>query len=346
MLVGLIKIRGTGTMLKRSFYAAAALAALAAAGIAAANDSIAEMTAGGLVLKNSRNIDMLDEDLYVSAEQIRVNYVFRNQGRADENVIVAFPMPDRKLNEEGERDISHVRDFVTTVEGRRVETQVERKAMLGNRDHTALLTRLGIPVAPPIDYVEGRPDPVYTAWQRLSASQKQQLKRLKLVEEEGEWFRPQWTLKETHYWTQTFPAGRDLKIQHRYKPGAGGSVGSVLSIRSSRGDPEYRRMVRDYCVDQAFLSGVERMMKTGGDYTYLPETTVGYILKTGANWRSPIRNFRLVVDKGAPENIVSFCGAGVRKISPTEFEMRRTDWRPTQDLKVLILSPMPLPAPE
>ncbi len=39
-------------------------------------------------------------------------------------------------------------DWVTTVEGRPVQTQVERQAMLGTRDHTALLTRLGIPIAP------------------------------------------------------------------------------------------------------------------------------------------------------------------------------------------------------
>jgi hypothetical protein len=87
------------------------------------------------------------------------------------------------------------------------------------------------------------------------------------------------------------------------------------------------------------------MTKAGGDYAYLPETTIGYILKTGANWRSPIRNFRLVVDKGSPDALVSFCGTGVRKISPTQFEMRRTNWRPTQDLKVLILSPTPVPEP-
>lgn len=328
-------------MLKGALCVVAVLAAIAGTSVAIANDSTAEMTAGGLVLKNSRNIDMLDEDLYVSAERIRVNYVFRNQGAADERVIVAFPMPDRDLAQEGESDIAHVRDFVTTVEGRRVQTQVERKAMLGGRDHTALLTRLGIPVAPPTDYVEGRPDPVYAAWQRLGAADKAQLKRLKLVEEEGEWFRPQWTVKETYYWTQSFPAGRDLKISHEYKPGAGGSVGSILGIRDLRNDPETRRMIREYCVDQAFLGGVDRLVREGGANGVIPETRFGYILKTGANWRSPIRIFRLVVDKGNPDNLVSFCGTGVRKIGPTQFEMRRTNWRPDQDLRVLILSPAP-----
>ncbi len=332
-------------MLKHAFFGAAAVAALAATATAVANDSTAEMTTGGLVLKNSRNIDMLDEDLYVSAEQIRVNYVFKNQGRRDEKVIVAFPMPDRKLAEEGESDISYVSDFVTTVEGRRVDTQVERKAMLGNRDHTALLTRLGIPVAPPTRNVEGRADPVFAAWQRLSAADKQQLKRLSLVEVEGDWFRPLWTLRETYYWTQTFPAGRELKIQHRYKPGAGGSVGSVLSGKFDRTDDYTRRYLSEYCVDQAFLAGAARMSRLGGPDSggLLPETTVGYILKTGGNWRSPIRNFRLVVDKGSPDNIVSFCGTGVRKISPTQFEMRRTNWRPDRDLRVLILSPVVRP---
>jgi Domain of unknown function (DUF4424) len=142
--------------------------------------------------------------------------VFRNQGRQDESVIVGFPMPDRNMGRDRESDNSYVRDFVTTVGGRRVETQVERKAMgtYDNRDHTALLTRLGIPIAPPpaINDVERRSGPVYAAWQRLSAADKEQLKRLELVEEEADQFRPTWTLKETYYWTQTFPAGRELKI--------------------------------------------------------------------------------------------------------------------------------------
>jgi hypothetical protein len=332
-------------MLKQFLYGAAALAAIAATATAVANDSTAEMTAGGLVLKTNRNIDMLDEDLYVSADQIRVNYVFRNQGRQDESVIVAFPMPDRKLEQEyWGSEISHVSNFVTTVEGRPVATQVERKAVLGNRDHSALLNRLGMPLAPPTDYVEGRPDPLVAAWQRLSAADKQQLKRLKLVSEEGGEFSPLWTLKETYYWTQTFPAGRDLKIQHQYKPGAGGSVGSILSSRHNRNDADTRRYIAEYCVDQAFLGGVARMRRAGGEHALLPETTVGYILKTGGNWRSPIRNFRLVVDKGSADNIVSFCGTGVRKISDTQFEMRRTNWRPDRDLRVLILSPSPPPA--
>jgi hypothetical protein len=45
----------------------------------------------------------------------------------------------------------------------------------------------------------------------------------------------------------------------------------------------------------------------------------------------------LVVDKGEPDNLVSFCGEGVTKIGPTTFEMVKTDFWPDRDLDILIL---------
>jgi len=47
-----------------------------------------------------------------------------------------------------------------------------------------------------------------------------------------------------------------------------------------------------------------------------------------------------VVDKGDLRNLVSFCGDGVRKISPTQFEMRKSDFTPEGNLYVLILEPV------
>ncbi|WP_182419623.1 DUF4424 family protein [Bartonella sp. HY038] len=36
-----------------------------------------------------------------------------------------------------------------------------------------------------------------------------------------------------------------------------------------------------------------------------------------------IEDFRLIIDKGKPDALVTFCGDGVQKISPTQFEMRK-----------------------
>jgi hypothetical protein len=325
--------------MKQASLSAVAVLALSGGAIAWANDSTAEMTAGGLVLQSSRKIDMLEEDLFVSAEQVRVNHVFKNQGARDERVIVAFPMPDRDLTVEGESDVAFVRDFITTVAGRPVQTQVERRAFLGNVDHSALLSRLGMPIAPPTTSDEDQADPVRTAWNRLSTADRRQLKNLRLIQEDVDGFRPMWTVKETYFWTQVFPAGRELRIQHRYVPGTGGSVGALLIDPDIRKLPEGRAQMREYCVDRAFLTAVDRMRRQAGDNGSPSELRFGYILRTGANWRSPIRKFRLVVDKGDPRNIVSFCAAGVRRISPTQFEVRHANWRPTEDLRVLVVRP-------
>ena len=36
---------------------------------------------------------------------------------------------------------------------------------------------------------------------------------------------PLWTLKSTYWWKSKFPAGKDVKVSHRYKPSVGGTAG-------------------------------------------------------------------------------------------------------------------------
>lgn len=231
-------------------------------------------------------------------------------------------------------DVAYPSGFRTRVDGRPVAMKVERKAILGAADRTAILAGLGL-----------APDSDAEALARLKPADKARLVELRLAEwEEFDagrgWERllvPVWTVRESWYWEQSFPAGRDLAVEHLYVPGTGGSVDSALAFPDFRAGPGGRAMIRDYCVDSAFLAGLDRMRRRS---PATPEQRVGYILTTGANWRSPIGDFRLVVDKGAPDNLVSFCGDGVRKISPTRFEIRRKNWRPDRDLNILIVQPM------
>jgi hypothetical protein len=324
-----------------------ALGAMALAAPAAANDSVAEVRAGGLVLLRSSAIDMVSEDLFVSADEVRVRYVFRNvRGRARSiNTTVAFPMPDRDLSEEELGDVSYPSGFETRVDGTAVRMRVERKALLGGKDHTALLAGLRVPVADDQGAAAGT---IPEALDALTPAQQDRLVRLRLAswvpQDAASGLRrrlaPMWTIRETWYWDQAFPAGRDTLVEHRYRPGTGGSVGTSLVDPGFRSSAEARDMVARYCIDGAFLAAVDRWARrAGGEWPVLPEERIGYILTTGGNWRAPIGRFRLVVDKGAPENIVSFCGEDVRKVSPTRFEMRRTNWRPDRDLDILIVKP-------
>jgi uncharacterized protein DUF4424 len=323
-------------------FALLALAALAAAP-AQANDSTAEAAAGGLVLTQNSDIDMLSEDLFVSAEQVRVRYVFRNRSAADVRVTVAFPMPDRNFAELRYSDAAFPADFTTRVDGQPVRMQVERHVVARGVDHTALVRSLGLPISGDNMIVA-----VSEAVERMPAEQRQRLVELGLVETSEydmgqglrDYYDPVWTLRETWYWEQVFPAGRDLVVEHSYTPGVGGTAGVPLMNQDFRNSEDGRRYQAEYCTDAAFLAALERMRAReaqGGPYH--TEQRIRYVLTTGGNWRSPIGDFRLVVDKGRPENIVSFCGQGVRRISPTQFEMRRTNWRPDRDLSVLIVTP-------
>ena len=84
---------------------------------ALANDSFASTGAGGLVLRRTDTVDMISEDLFVSAGDIRIRYVFRNRTPADIQTIVAFPIPDRDLGREYRENVAYPSDFVTTADG-------------------------------------------------------------------------------------------------------------------------------------------------------------------------------------------------------------------------------------
>jgi hypothetical protein len=315
------------------------LAGLAFAGVALANDSAAEMAAGGLVLRQSRDIDMVSEDLYVSANEIRVRYVFRNRATRDVRTTVAFPMPDLDLAAEGEGDVSWPGEFRTSVDGSPVRMAVERRAFLGGVDHSALLASVGVRLTGHEDTAS-----MYQAVESLPAAARDRLAQAGLVRiwDEGATRHadPLWTVRETWHWDQTFPAGRDLVVEHRYRPGAGGTVSTALASAEVRASEYGREQIARYCIDQPFLRAVDRLAaRSPAEFVNVGEQWVSYILTTGGNWRSPIGDFRLVVDKGRPDNLVSFCGEGVRRISPTQFELRRRNWRPDRDLHVLILTP-------
>jgi hypothetical protein len=99
---------------------------------ATANDSVASMGTGGLILQRTDGIVMQSEELFVSAREIRVKYRFFNRTDQDITTIVAFPLPDLVGGSEAAIALSDpgTLTFTTTVAGQRVATEIEQKAML------------------------------------------------------------------------------------------------------------------------------------------------------------------------------------------------------------------------
>lgn len=336
--------------MRRDRYLAGGLAACAglmAAAAALANDSTAELAAGGLVLTRSDGIEMRSEDLSISREAVKVHYVFRNVTGKDLTVLVAFPMPPITgdvdfIEALPTEDSENVLGFSTTVDGRAVKARVEQKAFFKGVERTALLRGLGVPLAP-------QTDATVAALDRLPQADKDRLLKLEMVVpndyDAGKgWehhLQPMWTLKTTYYWEQVFPAGRDLVVDHRYTPSVGQSAGT--SVGQSWTTPrEMAAMRARYCMDDAFMAAFRKAQGAAGKQAIaFTEARIDYVLSSGGNWRKPIGDFHLTVDKGRPDSLVSFCAVGVRKTGPTRFESRRKDFRPARDLSILILDPAP-----
>ena len=139
---------------------------------------------------------------------------------------------------------------------------------------------------------------------------------------------------------QLFPAGKTVSVTHRYVPITGGSVaGSLYPV--ARKYPDWKDYAGRYCIDKSFLAAFDareargRQNKPDSPAVY-SETWIGYVLSSGRNWRGPIKQFRLVIDKGKPGNLISFCMDGVKKISPTRFEVLKTNFEPKGDLDIMI----------
>lgn len=311
--------------------AAAALACLLASP-ASANDSIAKLGAGGLILVQADTITMESEDLYVSPSAIRVEYRFRNNAAEDKTHLVAFPMPLIEPIDYLESDISvperqkdNFMNFAVSVAGVAVTPQIEIRALTGGLDITGKLAALAIPLNPLAE----------AAAKALNAVPKEKLSELLVmgaVRDAGDGFQPSWTLKSTYYWLQTFPAGQTIAVAHSYTP----AVGLAFFYDMALAEPGY---VDRFCIDAATGKAIRRKLAAAKpEAPLLMEQQIQYILTTGANWQGPIADFRLVVDKEKPDAIVSFCMDGVKKIAPTQFEVRKRDFQPRSDLDVLILA--------
>lgn len=323
---------------------------LLAASPVLANDTSAVLTTGGLEFITNQDIVMESEELFISKDEIRVVYQFRNTGSEDQNILVAFPMPDIVPNfwspvafPMGPDD--NLFQFETTLNGMHVETELHEYAYAFGVDRTKVIRQLGLPLVPITSAASDATD-------ALDDETTQRLLHLGLVVPDefdaGEgWekhYWPAWTYKATYTWEGLFPAGETVTVEHRYKPSVGGTVGvSFLSEPYEDYDPAAEYAAK-YCTDESFLAAVRKTLTSPDEPWSAPffESWISYILTTGGNWGGgAIGKFRLVVDKGSEDNLVSFCGEGIKKIGPTTFEMVKEDFWPQEELNILILERQP-----
>lgn len=303
----------------------ALIAAVLTAAPALANDTMAELKTGGLTFIESPDVSMESEALFISAREVRVDYVFENSAGKDVETLVAFPMPDLPGHVESDIAIAdsgkdNFLDFTVTQDGKPISPTLQQRAIAASIDVTDDLKARNIP---PLPYAED----TAAALEKLPDAVKQDwLSRGLLYDDvydnDGSGMThhmtPLWTLRSTYWWKTVFPARAKVTVSHRYTPSVGGTVAiSFLEDGQAKGD-RFAEYSSRYCMDGGFVKTAQKLAKAeangGSNYT---ESWISYILKTGANWNGPIKSFKLTLDKGDPKNLISFCGSNVRKTGPT-----------------------------
>jgi Domain of unknown function (DUF4424) len=311
---------------------------------ARANDSAAELSIGGLRFTTTDAVAMDNETLKISLDRINVEYRFSNISGKPVNLTVGFPLPDIDLSEADNimlpsADPVNFVDFKTTIDGQPAALSIDQRAMLGTTDATAQLKRLKVPLLPLGDRELRAAD--------LPAEIRNELVSTGLLgpagsDERGRpRYAPAWLVKTSAVRQQTFPIDHPVLVSHQYRPSVGSSPDTILrkALRLNKAlAAEFARYRKDYCVSDAFLAEIDKRAGAAEANTaHLQERRISYVLKTGANWAGPIKNFKLTIDDGAHGHLVSFCPRQLKQAAPNSPDWIATDFKPDADLKILIV---------
>lgn len=298
--------------------------AISIASCAYGNDSIARVGAGGITLLKNESIRMVQEVLEISPKKVRVHYRFLNEAKQNIEATVAFPMPPYGFNpgfSESMANVGPVESFNIWVAGRLVPVKKNRVALAGEVDVTEKLRKIGlseVQIFETFGDCHGEDDGG-TVKCGLSEAQESELAKFANYG---------WQVAETAYWNQEFPAGQEVEVIHEYPP----FVGSRYDYSRIPGD------AREACLDdgtrQAIVKRIDQFKSKGID-PVVSLSEVEYILGTGRNWKGSIKDFRLVIRKDVPGQIVSLCFPGKpKRPDASTIEFNHSEFAPQDKLVI------------
>lgn len=306
-----------------------------------ANDSAAELSIGGLRFARSPNVEMLSEDLKISLDHITVRYEFMNTSAAPVTLTVAFPLPDIDLSE-GENisfpsnDPLNFVGFETKIDGTPIKFKTDQRAFVGDKEVTAQLRDLKVALLP-LGSQQFRPQDLPSAVRSKMASDG--LLMPAGSDERGRpLYSPGWIVKTAVVRDQTFLPGKTVVVEHSYRPSIGSSIDTILRkpLRQDKAlAKELERYRTVYCVNDELFRELDRIASNSQNGPKIQERRISYILKTGANWGAPIRQFRLSIEKGG--SVVSFCPGKLTPVARQALEFRAVNFTPDQDIKLLFV---------
>ena len=297
-----------------------------------ADDGAAEIAAGSLQLRKEGRISMEKERLVISEKKIKVELEFLNETDRDIIPEVAFPIPPYAASDDEGNPRGTFSDFRIWVEGSERSYQTEARAKLNGSDYTDLFTRMNIDIATfaHVGDLTVQVLPVEFQIPKLPKQDKESLVNLGLLDAHGI---PTRHVEKMYHWSQRFPAHQAIHIRHEYAPieGFGGVEVEKLSteLKNACVEPALQNRLRAMVAEQL------KQQPTGG--SYVSPMWIKYILKSANTWKTPIKDFSLVVERPAPSRgnpaFVSFCWDGpVQRIDDDHFAAHKSKFIPADDL--------------
>ena len=116
-----------------------------------ANDTTAQVAAGGLIYVQNENVSMADEKLYISMEKVTVDYIFHNNSDKDVESLIAFPFPDVTgsgdfMDGVPDTESDNFLDFQATQDGKPIVPDLQQRAFSLGLDVTDELVKAGVPL--------------------------------------------------------------------------------------------------------------------------------------------------------------------------------------------------------
>lgn len=299
-----------------------------------ANDGVASIGAGGIVLEKTDDIHLRSEYLRISVDRIDVTYEFENATDRDVTLTLAFPFPDIFAddidNQWPDEGAAEFVGFTTRFDGKPVQaTKVVEIIGLDGGNLTQLFRREGLPLDPLAEI--WRPA-IYYSDDPRARRVKDRLMALGLL---GNFGSREWKVRLSYVWQATFAAHSRVRVNHTYRP-----ITGAFLLALEPDDAGFVSWFRDtFCVGDALMADLAAVAP---DIRYSRHARdVRYLLTPGANWAGPIGDFRVVIESPSPDHRVSLCWDGAfRQSSPTTREFRARDFLPARDMVVAFIPPL------
>jgi hypothetical protein len=335
-----------------------------------ADDAAASAAAGGIRLRREARISMEKERLTISDKKITVEFEFLNESDSDITTEVAFPVPLFSAYESDCGTRSNFENLKIWIEGKEIKYQAQDQALLGKTDYSDLLRDAGLTIGTFANYWEKTCEGESKDFQvpHLSPERKAPLLQLGLIGNDNF---PKWKVKRLYHWTQNFPAHKLLHVRHEYEPVVGYQSYSpqelqpnalhqalVKAQQSANADPSGNgewdtKMVEPYvnaCIEPSLVSrlteAAHRADPKSWGGQFVSTMWIDYILTSANTWKTPIKDFELIVERPASVNgakwFVSLCwDEPIIKLDENRFSAKAENFVPKRELTVLFLANIP-----